>query len=119
MAPLSPVCAHPCARACVRGAMHGGLRECVKQCESPAATERLPSHIGHISSLFPSFVCFFTFRHRTALHLVRLQDRIAEGIFEAYGFIYDAIMDPSNGYADPGYSLKHNPEHLKTVLGIR
>ena len=48
-----------------------------------------------------------------------VQDRIAEGILEAYSCIYDAIKDPSNGYADPGYSLKHNPDHLRTVLGIR
>ena len=47
------------------------------------------------------------------------QDRIAEGILQAYSCIYDAIKDPSNGYADPGYSLKHNPDHLRTVLGIR
>ena len=47
-----------------------------------------------------------------------IQDRIAEGILASYSNIYESIIDPANEYDDPGYSLKHNPDHLKTVLGI-
>ena len=46
------------------------------------------------------------------------KDGIAKGILDAYAVIYGAIRDKANGYADPSLSLKHNPEHLNTVLGV-
>ncbi|KAK9095610.1 hypothetical protein Scep_027079 [Stephania cephalantha] len=44
--------------------------------------------------------------------------RLAKSLAEAYELIYDAVMDPKNGYPDPMSLARHSPEQIRTILGI-
>ncbi|KAM0036159.1 putative oligomeric Golgi complex subunit 6 protein [Helianthus debilis subsp. tardiflorus] len=44
--------------------------------------------------------------------------QVATSLAEAYDVIYKAIMDPSNGYADPKSLARHPPDQIRTILGI-
>lgn len=44
--------------------------------------------------------------------------RVARSLAEAYQVIYDAIMDPKNGYLDPKSLARHPPHQIRTILGI-
>ncbi|KAK3435184.1 conserved oligomeric Golgi complex subunit 6 [Eucalyptus grandis] len=43
---------------------------------------------------------------------------VAKSLAEAYDIIYNAIMDPSNGYSDPRSLARHPPDQIRTILGI-
>lgn len=44
--------------------------------------------------------------------------QVARSLAEAYDVIYDAIMDPNNGYVDPKSLARHPPDQIRTILGI-
>ncbi|XP_060968898.1 conserved oligomeric Golgi complex subunit 6 [Cannabis sativa] len=44
--------------------------------------------------------------------------QVARSLAEAYELIYDAIMDPKNGYPDPKSLARHPPHQIRTILGI-
>lgn len=44
--------------------------------------------------------------------------QVARSLAEAYELIYDAIMDPNNGYPDPKSLARHPPNQIRTILGI-
>ncbi|KAK9144192.1 hypothetical protein Sjap_004095 [Stephania japonica] len=44
--------------------------------------------------------------------------RVAKSLAEAYELIYDAVMDPKNGYPDPMSLARHSPQQIRTILGI-
>lgn len=44
--------------------------------------------------------------------------QMARSLAEAYELIYTAIMDPTNGYADPKALARHPPDQIRTILGI-
>ncbi|EXC31695.1 Conserved oligomeric Golgi complex subunit 6 [Morus notabilis] len=44
--------------------------------------------------------------------------QVARSLAEAYQLIYDAIMDPKNGYQDPKSLARHPPHQIRTILGI-
>ncbi|KAK1430282.1 hypothetical protein QVD17_12919 [Tagetes erecta] len=44
--------------------------------------------------------------------------QVATSLAEAYDVIYKAIMDPSNGYAEPKSLARHPPDQIRTILGI-
>ena len=44
--------------------------------------------------------------------------QVARSLAEAYDVIYNAIMDPKNGYADPKSLARHPPDQIRTILGI-
>ncbi|PIA50433.1 hypothetical protein AQUCO_01300878v1 [Aquilegia coerulea] len=44
--------------------------------------------------------------------------RVARSLAEAYGIVYDAIMDPKNCYPDPKSLARHPPDQIRTILGI-
>ncbi|KAJ9552581.1 hypothetical protein OSB04_016626 [Centaurea solstitialis] len=41
---------------------------------------------------------------------------VAKSLAEAYDVIYNAIMDPNNGYADPKSLARHPPDQIRTIL---
>lgn len=43
---------------------------------------------------------------------------VARSLAEAYELIYNAIMDPKNGYPDPRSLARHPPNQIRTILGI-
>uniref|UniRef100_A0A103Y372 Conserved oligomeric Golgi complex subunit 6 n=1 Tax=Cynara cardunculus var. scolymus TaxID=59895 RepID=A0A103Y372_CYNCS len=43
---------------------------------------------------------------------------VARSLAEAYDVIYNAIMDPNNGYTDPRSLARHPPDQIRTILGI-
>ncbi|CAL1373854.1 unnamed protein product [Linum trigynum] len=43
---------------------------------------------------------------------------VARSLAGAYDLIYRAIMDPSNGYAEPKSLARHPPDQIRTILGI-
>lgn len=43
---------------------------------------------------------------------------VARSLAEAYELIYQAIMDPKNGYPDPRSLARHPPNQIRTILGI-
>ncbi|XP_028776746.1 conserved oligomeric Golgi complex subunit 6 [Neltuma alba] len=43
---------------------------------------------------------------------------VARSLAEAYELIYNAIMDPKNGYPDPRSLARHPPDQIRTILGI-
>ncbi|KAH7687077.1 Conserved oligomeric Golgi complex subunit 6 protein [Dioscorea alata] len=44
--------------------------------------------------------------------------RVARALAEAYDLLYQAIMDPKNGYPDPRSLMRHSPDQIKTILEI-
>ncbi|KAF9617373.1 hypothetical protein IFM89_036294 [Coptis chinensis] len=44
--------------------------------------------------------------------------RAARSLAEAYELVYNAIMDPENGYPDPKSLARHPPDQIRTILGI-
>ncbi|KAI3497575.1 hypothetical protein L1887_40297 [Cichorium endivia] len=44
--------------------------------------------------------------------------QVARSLVEAYEVIYNAILDPNNGYADPKSLARHPPDQIRTILGI-
>lgn len=44
--------------------------------------------------------------------------QVARSLAEAYELIYEAIMDPDNGYPDPKSLARHPPNQIRTILGI-
>lgn len=44
--------------------------------------------------------------------------QVAKSLAEAYEVIYNAIMDPKNGYSDPRSLARHPPDQIRTILGI-
>lgn len=44
--------------------------------------------------------------------------QVARSLAEAYELIYDAVMDPANGYPDPKSLVRHPPDQIRTILGI-
>ncbi|KAH9739614.1 Conserved oligomeric Golgi complex subunit 6 [Citrus sinensis] len=44
--------------------------------------------------------------------------QVARSLAEAYEQIYQAIMDPENGYPDPKSLARHPPDQIRTILGI-
>lgn len=44
--------------------------------------------------------------------------QVARSLAEAYELIYEAIMDPNNGYPDPKSLARHPPHQIRTILGI-
>lgn len=44
--------------------------------------------------------------------------QLARSLAEAYEVIYNAIMDPKNGYPDPRSLARHPPDQIRTILGI-
>ncbi|KAJ0970970.1 hypothetical protein J5N97_018929 [Dioscorea zingiberensis] len=44
--------------------------------------------------------------------------RVARALAQAYELLYQAIMDPKNGYPDPKSFLRHSPDQIKTILEI-
>ncbi|XP_045813719.1 conserved oligomeric Golgi complex subunit 6 [Trifolium pratense] len=43
---------------------------------------------------------------------------VARSLGEAYELIFNAIMDPKNGYPDPRSLARHPPDQIRTILGI-
>eukprot|EP00850_Spirogloea_muscicola_P013636 SM000093S24447 [mRNA] locus=s93:387657:397202:+ [translate_table: standard] len=56
------------------------------------------------------------------IQLPRLRSKavtgVASALAEAYAVIYAAVIDPVNGYPDPGSMLRHSPEQMRTIIGI-
>ncbi|XP_022941125.1 conserved oligomeric Golgi complex subunit 6 [Cucurbita moschata] len=44
--------------------------------------------------------------------------QVARSLAEGYELIYEAIMDPNNGYPDPKSLARHPPDQIRTILGI-
>lgn len=44
--------------------------------------------------------------------------QVAKSLAEAYDLMYEAIMDPKNGYSDPKSLARHPPDQIRTILGI-
>lgn len=44
--------------------------------------------------------------------------QVARSLAEVYELIYEAIMDPKNGYPDPKSLVRHPPDQIRTILGI-
>ncbi|KAF5745078.1 Component of oligomeric golgi complex isoform 1 [Tripterygium wilfordii] len=44
--------------------------------------------------------------------------QVAKSLAEAYESIYEALMDPKNGYSDPKSLARHPPDQIRTILGI-
>ncbi|PON37243.1 Conserved oligomeric Golgi complex subunit [Parasponia andersonii] len=44
--------------------------------------------------------------------------QVARSLAEAYELIYEAIMDPKNGYPEPKSLARHPPHQIRTILGI-
>lgn len=44
--------------------------------------------------------------------------QVARLLAENYELIYNAIMDPKNGYPDPKSLARHPPDQIRTILGI-
>ncbi|KAL9424799.1 hypothetical protein AB3S75_031839 [Citrus x aurantiifolia] len=44
--------------------------------------------------------------------------QVARSLAEAYEQIYQAILDPENGYPDPKSLARHPPDQIRTILGI-
>lgn len=44
--------------------------------------------------------------------------KVARSLSEAYELMYEAIMDPENGYPDPKSLVRHPPDQIRTILGI-
>lgn len=44
--------------------------------------------------------------------------QVARTLAEEYELIYNAIMDPKNGYLDPKSLVRHPPDQIRTILGI-
>lgn len=44
--------------------------------------------------------------------------QVARSLAEAYEIIYNAVMDPANGYPDPKSLARHPPDQIRTILGI-
>lgn len=43
---------------------------------------------------------------------------VARSLADAYKVIYNVILDPKNGYADPKSLARHPPDQIRTILGI-
>lgn len=37
---------------------------------------------------------------------------------DAYSYVYNTLMDPTNGYDDATGMLKHTPAQMKTICGL-
>nr|ATB19474.1 putative COG7 [Calocedrus decurrens] len=44
--------------------------------------------------------------------------RVARALAEAYELVYNAVLNPENGYQDPKAILRHSPDQIRTILGI-
>lgn len=44
--------------------------------------------------------------------------RVGRAVAEAYELMYNAVMNPANGYPDPKSMLRHSPDQIKTILGV-
>lgn len=44
--------------------------------------------------------------------------QVARSLAEAYQLIYEAVVDPKNGYPDPKSLARHPPHQIRTILGI-
>lgn len=44
--------------------------------------------------------------------------QVARSLAEAYELIYEAVVDPNNGYPDPKSLARHPPHQIRTILGI-
>ncbi|KAL8150974.1 hypothetical protein V2J09_020782 [Rumex salicifolius] len=44
--------------------------------------------------------------------------QVARSLAEAYELIFNAVMDPDNGYPDPKALARHPPHQIRTILGI-
>nr|ATB19484.1 putative COG7 [Juniperus indica] len=44
--------------------------------------------------------------------------RVARALAEAYELVYNAVLNPKNGYQEPKAMLRHSPDQIRTILGI-
>nr|ATB19477.1 putative COG7 [Cupressus gigantea] len=44
--------------------------------------------------------------------------RVARALAEAYELVYNAVLNPENGYQEPKAMLRHSPDQIRTILGI-
>jgi len=44
--------------------------------------------------------------------------RLAAMLTDAYSYVYNTLMDPTNGYDDATGMLKHTPAQMKTICGL-
>lgn len=45
-------------------------------------------------------------------------EMVADAIWRAYSQLYQAVLNPENGYANPQSMFKHSPQDMKTILGL-
>lgn len=44
--------------------------------------------------------------------------RLSRVLAESYELVYNAVLDPENGYPEPKTVLRHSPDQMRTILGI-
>nr|ADE77860.1 unknown [Picea sitchensis] len=44
--------------------------------------------------------------------------RVSRVLAESYELVYNAVLDPENGYLEPKTVLRHSPDQIRTILGI-
>jgi len=47
---------------------------------------------------------------------VQTRQSILDRLVDVYRMLYEAVVDPSNGYTDPGIIVPHNPQQFVTLL---
>lgn len=94
-----------------------GLRLAEIQDTSPASlSESLKAFFGLVlgsESSLPEFELLQVPKLRSEACI-----QVARSLAEVYELIYEAIVDPDNGYPDPKSLARHPPNQIRTILGI-